>query len=317
MNSSENQTAPDQFCLEIASGPTAGEQIRLGEGSIFIGRSEEADVTIDDLAASRKHAEIVFRAGCHMVIDRSSNGTFVNGEIITEHALQPDDEIRLGDTIVKFVVLAPGQEPAAVEPDVSAQRKGAADAKPGVSPLLIVAGLCAAGFLVLALWLRGGGADKAALSPKAKGAGAQASDRVKAAAQGAPDDAAPVGLKPELAIEGAKRMLADARLRPQFVPEVIRSLTQTRSGLAAMAPGKAQDDLAEQMDGLLKSAQELQRSLARTFEQRARFFSARGDRKHQEQSLNMLKAVVADTRAPAYVRAESALQQLPGAKTQW
>src|SRR4051812_21761603 len=53
------------------------------EGRLVIGRSPEADVRIQDRAASRRHAELVVRRGDVEVVDlQSHNGTLVNGEPI-------------------------------------------------------------------------------------------------------------------------------------------------------------------------------------------------------------------------------------------
>jgi len=52
---------------------------------LTIGRSEEADVTIDNTAISRLHAALEYNNGVHLLTDLgSTNGTMVNGERITD-----------------------------------------------------------------------------------------------------------------------------------------------------------------------------------------------------------------------------------------
>lgn len=56
-----------------------------GAGSFSIGRDATCDIVIDDLKASRQHARIERRRDKFVLVDHSSNGTFV--EIAGEHEL--------------------------------------------------------------------------------------------------------------------------------------------------------------------------------------------------------------------------------------
>jgi pSer/pThr/pTyr-binding forkhead associated (FHA) protein len=68
-----------------------------------IGRSEDCEITIDNLGVSRYHAEIVFKDGFHILRDlRSNNGTFVNGRRIDSHNLNEGDEISIGKFTLTF-----------------------------------------------------------------------------------------------------------------------------------------------------------------------------------------------------------------------
>ncbi len=54
---------------------------------------------------SRRHAEIVLAETGYVVKDLGSpNGTFVNGERITEHRLHDDDRIAMGGQVFVFKV---------------------------------------------------------------------------------------------------------------------------------------------------------------------------------------------------------------------
>jgi pSer/pThr/pTyr-binding forkhead associated (FHA) protein len=72
---------------------------------ITIGRSRESDIFLEDLAVSRLHATIYRdEMGGYLLRDENSaNGTSVNGQRVTETALQEGDEIQLGQTILAFV----------------------------------------------------------------------------------------------------------------------------------------------------------------------------------------------------------------------
>lgn len=80
----------------------------LQEGkSVTIGRIAEADVVMDNPSISRLHAEVGLENGQTWIIDKgSTNGTWVNGEKITERTpISEKDEIKVG----KFDLVA-GEE---------------------------------------------------------------------------------------------------------------------------------------------------------------------------------------------------------------
>jgi len=71
---------------------------------LSVGRGEQADVQIDDTEMSRVHFVITPRGGAFVIQDqKSTNGTFVNGQPITEAALKPNDKIRAGQSYFSFV----------------------------------------------------------------------------------------------------------------------------------------------------------------------------------------------------------------------
>jgi len=89
------------------------EQFNLEKETINIGRSKENDIVIDNIAVSRKHAQIEHKEGSGYVLRdlHSSNGTFLNGVQIDAN----DHELRDGDVIglAKFEILVKGLVPAA------------------------------------------------------------------------------------------------------------------------------------------------------------------------------------------------------------
>lgn len=77
-----------------------------------IGRRSAADLQIVSPDVSRDHAEITREADRYVLHDRGSQyGTFVNGELATDHPLVHGDRIRLGRSdAVELVFLAGGTE---------------------------------------------------------------------------------------------------------------------------------------------------------------------------------------------------------------
>jgi serine/threonine protein kinase len=68
-----------------------------------IGRGPGNTLNLEGLLVSRRHALITFKDGQHLIFDReSTNGTYVNGQRIAQHALQPGDQIAIGPYVFVF-----------------------------------------------------------------------------------------------------------------------------------------------------------------------------------------------------------------------
>jgi pSer/pThr/pTyr-binding forkhead associated (FHA) protein len=78
--------------------------IEIGDGNMHLGRSAAADVMLEHLSVSRRHA-VVARRGEDTVIldDRSLNGVRVNDKRVSEAVLVHGDEIRLGDVAMRYL----------------------------------------------------------------------------------------------------------------------------------------------------------------------------------------------------------------------
>ncbi len=80
-----------------------GRRVPLGEHTIVLGRMADCDVVVADPRSSRRHAEIRPSGSGFVVTDLGSmNGTLVNGTAIREQPLADGDEIRLGNTVLRF-----------------------------------------------------------------------------------------------------------------------------------------------------------------------------------------------------------------------
>jgi len=71
--------------------------------TITIGRKETNDITIDNLAVSGTHARIDSVSATFILTDlQSTNGTFVNNELVSTHNLRNQDVIIIGKHQLRF-----------------------------------------------------------------------------------------------------------------------------------------------------------------------------------------------------------------------
>ena len=86
------------WILIIRSPSSSPIEYKIKPGKNTLGRKPDNDIVIVDESASRTHAELYCKANLLVVYDlKSTNGTFVNRERITEpHVLRTGDQIRIG-----------------------------------------------------------------------------------------------------------------------------------------------------------------------------------------------------------------------------
>lgn len=100
-------TESAQDCLVVIYAPSSnqlGKRFSLGEGKVRIGRGMENDVVLNSDSVSRRHARIELRGGGYRVVDMAStNGTYVNDELVVDAKLSRGDQVKVGDTILKFL----------------------------------------------------------------------------------------------------------------------------------------------------------------------------------------------------------------------
>ncbi|MGO9957426.1 MAG: FHA domain-containing protein [Solirubrobacteraceae bacterium] len=102
-----------------AAGAPAGRYLSVERGTetllivlerpiTHIGRGLIADVRLEDVQVSRRHAIIALRGdGARVLDDRSSNGTFLNGRPVTTAYLSDGDVLRFGRVVLRYVEIAP------------------------------------------------------------------------------------------------------------------------------------------------------------------------------------------------------------------
>jgi pSer/pThr/pTyr-binding forkhead associated (FHA) protein len=88
--------------IKAITGPFAGQEISI-DRPMVVGRDPSVDLVLQGGHISRKHAELSLRENELWVKDlNSSNGTYVNGQRISEQALKSGDELQID--VVRFLV---------------------------------------------------------------------------------------------------------------------------------------------------------------------------------------------------------------------
>ncbi|QTE27852.1 FHA domain-containing protein [Pengzhenrongella sicca] len=83
--------------LIMQRGPSAGARFLLDAAKTVAGRSVDADIFLDDVTVSRRHAEFVREGDDFIVRDIGSlNGTYINRTRIDAAALRAGDEVQIG-----------------------------------------------------------------------------------------------------------------------------------------------------------------------------------------------------------------------------
>jgi two-component system cell cycle response regulator len=93
-----------EACLVVIYGQRMGTRFPVKAGELLIGRSSQAHLQIDHESVSRRHARVMSTEGRIEISDMgSTNGTYVNDEIVTSRELSDGDLIKVGRTILKYL----------------------------------------------------------------------------------------------------------------------------------------------------------------------------------------------------------------------
>ena len=89
--------------LVILNQGLTGQVFELTAERTTVGRVEDNNFQITDPSVSSRHAEILLRGAEVVIRDlNSTNGSFINGEKISETVLQPGQILRLGQVELKI-----------------------------------------------------------------------------------------------------------------------------------------------------------------------------------------------------------------------
>jgi pSer/pThr/pTyr-binding forkhead associated (FHA) protein len=95
--------------LLVRSGPQKNQKFILAGKNIILGRSDEANIVLDDVTVSRIHALILKESNTWKITDKGSlNGTYVNFIRISDTKLSAGDDIQIGK--YRFTFLLPEQK---------------------------------------------------------------------------------------------------------------------------------------------------------------------------------------------------------------
>ncbi len=91
-------------CLVVIYGPLIARRFPMEFDEMTVGRSEDADIRLNDDSASRLHARFFIEDGQVSVVDLdSTNGIFVNDRQVQKLELRDGDFVQIGETIFKFL----------------------------------------------------------------------------------------------------------------------------------------------------------------------------------------------------------------------
>src|SRR5271156_6443021 len=122
------QSERSRGVLMVIGGHQTGRVLSLSLGpSVTVGRSAKASHTLDEPSVSGIHARIIRAEPSYVLADENAtNGTFVNGERLTEPVhLKDGDRVQLGPVLVlRFTLVSEAEERSLKMVYESAHRDG-------------------------------------------------------------------------------------------------------------------------------------------------------------------------------------------------
>ena len=90
-----------EYFIEIKEGPDIGQKFSLKDADVFIGRHGQCELVLHDPEVSRRHLKLSTGENGWWLDDLgSTNGSFVNGQRITQHTAAPGDRIQIGQSVL-------------------------------------------------------------------------------------------------------------------------------------------------------------------------------------------------------------------------
>ena len=90
--------------LFVVYGPDQGRRFEFDSSTMGIGRGGTNRVQLYDTEVSRYHAEVRAEEGAHVLLDLgSSNGTFLNGDLVDRKRLRNGDRVELGRSQLIYI----------------------------------------------------------------------------------------------------------------------------------------------------------------------------------------------------------------------
>lgn len=103
----ERRTTPS-LALVVTKGPDCGREFLLAPMNVKIGRQAQSHIQLRDPKVSREHAVLQYygKKRAFLLKDLgSTNGTYYNNQRVTSTFIAPGAEIRLGESVLKVMVL--------------------------------------------------------------------------------------------------------------------------------------------------------------------------------------------------------------------
>ncbi len=100
----QDSTPDTVVCLVEIYGGNLGRRYELTEPLVTVGRDPDNGIVIDTDSVSRRHAQIETKKGEKFIVDlQSTNGSYLNDNMVFRAQLRNGDLLKIGDTIFKFL----------------------------------------------------------------------------------------------------------------------------------------------------------------------------------------------------------------------
>jgi len=94
--------------LRVVEGAEPGRGYQVTSVPVTLGRDALSGISLPDPKMSRQHAALALQGSEFVLKDLgSTNGTFVNDKRVKESALCNGDQVRLGNTVLEFILSHP------------------------------------------------------------------------------------------------------------------------------------------------------------------------------------------------------------------
>ena len=98
------RSAPGHAVLVVISGPRLGHRAVLSEQPLELGRGSSCGLQLDADSVSRLHARVEWDGHAHRLVDlKSTNGSFVNEQRVSERRLSDGDRVQIGKVLLKYI----------------------------------------------------------------------------------------------------------------------------------------------------------------------------------------------------------------------
>ena len=95
----------DALVLIYPPGPDLGRRYTLKNNIVNLGRDTSNQIVVNSDSVSRRHARLTIESGQRLITDlQSTNGTYINNMPVLSHFLKNGDQVKIGDTIFKYLV---------------------------------------------------------------------------------------------------------------------------------------------------------------------------------------------------------------------
>lgn len=99
----DDRAARGRLVVRVVAGPDRGRFVALGDASLVVGASDNADLPLKDPGVSRRHLEIAVVEGGVRVVDlKSKNGTLLMGARLDTALVTVGAELVLGHTTLRI-----------------------------------------------------------------------------------------------------------------------------------------------------------------------------------------------------------------------